>query len=134
MRGGGRSLPASLPVVAPAALLLVALAAGLAGALVGVDAVDQLAWLPPCPFRALAGLPCPGCGMTRALLLLGQLRVAEALAMHPLVPGLVLAALWGAIGGPGRARIPRDAAATTLLALVVGVWGARLWLGAAPPA
>ena len=82
----------------------------------------------------LAGLPCPGCGMTRALLLLGQLRVAEALAMHPLAPGLLVAVAWGAVGAPGRARISRDAAAAALLALVLGVWGARLWLGAAPPA
>ena len=64
--------------------------------------------------------------MTRAFLLLGQLRMGDALAAHPLAPGLLLAMLWTLAGAPGRARIPRDAVATLLLALVVGVWLARL--------
>ena len=38
-----------------------------------------------CPIRLVLGVPCPGCGMTRAsrLLVHGDLRAA--LAMHPLV-------------------------------------------------
>lgn len=36
-----------------------------------------------CPMRMLTGMPCPGCGLTRAFLLLLQGKVREATAMHP---------------------------------------------------
>lgn len=39
----------------------------------------------PCPFQAITGLGCPGCGMTRALLLVSQLQWIPALRMNPLV-------------------------------------------------
>lgn len=107
----------------------VTLASGLLLALCDVDLLQHLAFFPACPFHTASGLPCPGCGMTRAFLLLGQLRIGAALAAHPLAPGLLLAMLWTLIGAPGRTRIARDAAATASLALVVGVWLARLLLG-----
>jgi hypothetical protein len=40
---------------------------------------------PICPTAGLLGLPCPGCGLTRATLLLFQGEFAAALALHPLV-------------------------------------------------
>ena len=53
--------------------------------------------LPLCPFANLLGIPCPGCGMTRATLALLSGEVSTALAFQPLI-GLVLplAALLGA--------------------------------------
>lgn len=38
-----------------------------------------------CVFQALLGIPCPGCGMTRAVLALLRLDLAAAFAYHPLV-------------------------------------------------
>lgn len=38
-----------------------------------------------CPLVVLTGLPCPGCGMTRASLLLISGHFKEALIMHPMV-------------------------------------------------
>jgi len=108
----------------------VTLASGLVRVLCDVDLLRHLSFFPACPFHTASGLSCPGCGMTRAFLLLGQLRVGDALAAHPLAPGLLLAMLWTLAGAPGRARIPRDAVATALLALVLGVWLVRLLLGA----
>mgnify|MGYP005755808125 FL=1 len=41
--------------------------------------------LPPCPFQALTGIFCPGCGATRALHALVHGDLAGALAMNPLL-------------------------------------------------
>lgn len=53
-----------------------------------------LAWIlvsPGCILREITGLPCPGCGMTRALLLLLHGDLMGAWQMHPLfwVPPLL---------------------------------------------
>ena len=70
--------------------LLGALAA--AGAAVLAPWAPVLARLAPaCPFHAWTGLPCPGCGSTRATLALLEGDVATALAFNPLATiGLVV--------------------------------------------
>lgn len=43
-----------------------------------------------CPFRALTGIDCPGCGMSRALVSLLHGDLAGSLAWHPmLIPTLI---------------------------------------------
>lgn len=39
-----------------------------------------------CPMRLVTGIPCPGCGMTRAIVLLLSGHPAESFKMHPLAP------------------------------------------------
>ena len=39
--------------------------------------------LPLCMFRQLTGLPCPGCGLTRSLIVLAHGDLATAARMHP---------------------------------------------------
>lgn len=52
------------------------------------------AFLPPCPFRAVTGIPCPTCGTTRALVALSRGQLAQALVNNPMFTlGLVLAGL-----------------------------------------
>lgn len=46
-------------------------------------------WMPRCPFYALTGLKCPGCGTLRALHHLLHLRVAEAWRLNPLMIGFI---------------------------------------------
>jgi hypothetical protein len=49
--------------------------------------------LPLCPFKTLTGLPCPTCGVTRAVMAMARLDLGTALAMNPLA---VVGALFGA--------------------------------------
>ncbi len=62
-------------------LLLLAPAAVLVAAM-----LLPTAWRSPVPLCLIAGLTghnCPGCGMTRAFLLIGHGRFADAVAIHP---------------------------------------------------
>ncbi|MCL1790869.1 MAG: DUF2752 domain-containing protein [Peptococcaceae bacterium] len=43
-----------------------------------------------CPFLAATGVPCPGCGMTRACLAFFRLDFAQAFLYHPLFPAVLL--------------------------------------------
>src|SRR4051812_9799537 len=46
-----------------------------------------------CPFRAVTGLPCPGCGMTRAFCAIGHGDLANAFGFNVLAPFVFAAAL-----------------------------------------
>lgn len=48
-----------------------------------VDSIHYLPRVSLCPFHFITGIPCPGCGMTRAFLTLGQLKMKEAIALNP---------------------------------------------------
>lgn len=50
-------------------------------------------WSPVCPVRALFGVTCPGCGLTRALTLCAQGQVLAAMALNPMAPVLALQAI-----------------------------------------
>ncbi len=63
-----------LPVVSWAVLL--------AGGALLVTGLHR--YVPPCVFRELTGLYCPGCGSGRALVALSRLDVAGALRSNPL--------------------------------------------------
>ena len=93
-----------------------------------------------CPVRRLIGLPCPGCGVSRALLALGRGEWASALALHPLAPLLVLEAfllwlLWGSVEAR-RSSWPSRTAILGWLgvngAALVALWLWRLAAGTLP--
>jgi hypothetical protein len=44
-----------------------------------------------CPFFHAVGLPCPGCGMTRATVFLAHGEFREAIAMHAFAPFFLIA-------------------------------------------
>jgi hypothetical protein len=53
----------------------------------------------PCVFAATTGLPCPGCGMTRATTALLKGQWGLAMMYHPFSPGfMVMAAFVGWVG------------------------------------
>ena len=94
------------------------------GALVVLYHVDPNAAdspLPGCPFLALTGLYCPGCGSTRCLHALAHLDLPAALAMNPLLV-LSLAPL-ALLLLHGAGLLPRR-----LWRLVPVVASPRLWL------
>jgi len=113
-------------------LLLAGLAAAAGHALLGWDLAAWRAWLPGCPIRAVTGFPCPGCGMTRALLLLVQLRFGAALVAHPAAPAVAAAALVWGIRPPRWSPALRDGVAAAALAVLLGVWVARWLLSSLP--
>ena len=99
-------------------------------------AVGLWSGLASCPNRALTGIPCPGCGLTRATMALLQGHLAEALHWHPLVPLLlplvVFLILRSMLAGAGlisssawQVRVP-NWAFIAFAVLVIGVWVARL--------
>jgi len=61
-------------------------------AVVGVGSFLGIS-LMPCPFRWVTGLPCPGCGMTRAFLSLLQGQWSIALHYHLFAPFFMLIGL-----------------------------------------
>jgi len=97
-----------------AGILLLGLASGVAFFGFGVDLVQADVPGLPCVLRVLTGLACPGCGMTRAVLLAGQLQWGAAWQMNPfwvpLVAGCALAAARSATRLGAHRRRPLNAA------------------------
>jgi hypothetical protein len=95
--------------------------------------------IPVCPTATLFGVPCPGCGLTRATLALLRGDVQAALHFHPLVfvlaplvVALTLNAAYEYVMGPRPSARPELVTSRTtswlaglLLAAMLGVWGAR---------
>jgi hypothetical protein len=130
------------------ALLLLVLAAPFFLALAG--------GFPLCPSAGVFGIPCPGCGLSRAVLAALQGDFAGAFHYHPLffVIAPVYAIALGAAGvallkgpalpsvgvAPPRARSRAaergvTVAASALLVAMLGVWGLRFagWFGGPAP-
>lgn len=77
-----------------------------AAALLLYDAAVQLIFGAFCPSVIVTGLPCPGCGMTRAVCCFLTGRFAAGWAYHPLAPGWIL---WGLYVGVSRYFLGKDA-------------------------
>lgn len=116
----------------------------LASAVFAVSAIWSPSELPGfvlCPFRALTGLPCPGCGMTRAFCALGHGDLSAAFGYNALAPFVYAAALllWAHALATvlrfesARAALerlkPTQRAAGVLLALTLAWWVLRLSFG-----
>ena len=85
-------------------LLLLAPAAVLAAAMLLPAGWESP--VPLCLVKGITGLDCPGCGMTRAFLLIGHGRFAAAAAAHPAgIPAFLIVA---GMAATGIARIIRN--------------------------
>jgi hypothetical protein len=125
---GIRRVPSS---VAPIAIGAVAVAGC---AVVAMNNPSNSTFL-PCTFREMTGLPCPGCGATRAAyqLMHGNLGAAlgfnavAVLLVFPLMIGFYLAWAIPRMGGPElvRLRMPKWLA-FGLLGITLAWWVVRL--------
>jgi hypothetical protein len=110
---------------------------GVAALQVGLVALDVDGWR--CPVKAVLGVPCPGCGLSAAMVLLFQGQWRAALSSHAFAPvflfGFVLMAVVSLLPGRLHRTIVRWIAAVecrtgivtfVLLALVV-YWVPRLF-------
>ena len=89
-------------------------------------------FLPRCPFKELTGLPCLGCGSTRAALALLRGDVGAALGANPLaalggilfVAGGFLAPLWAVLRLPVPDSLPVATAGRRAagIALLLAAW------------
>jgi Protein of unknown function (DUF2752) len=108
--------------------------------LAGIFGLITVSGLPICPMAGVLGIPCPGCGLTRATLALARADFSQAFSFHPLVfvlaPLFIVAvsnAAWDYVRGPSarHATTPwlasrmATAVAWVLLAATLSVWGAR---------
>jgi hypothetical protein len=59
-----------------------------------------------CPMVILTGLPCPGCGMSRALYCLLTGQTARSLSLHPLAGFWLLWFIWFCVERYGRGKAP----------------------------
>lgn len=78
--------------------------------------VANLLRIPVCPMVLLTGLPCPGCGMTRAAVLFLQGHWRQAWQMHPFFYVLLVLAAAAAFS---RYVLGREAAAVKRTVVVV---------------
>lgn len=82
-----------------------------------------------CVFRLMTGIPCPGCGMTRAWLAALRLDFAAAFAYHPLfwvVPIAFVLVFVREEVTSSKLKRGIDIAVIVLCVLVVAVWIVRL--------
>ncbi|MFJ9389857.1 DUF2752 domain-containing protein [Nocardioides sp. NPDC101246] len=86
-----------------------------------------------CPFRAITGLPCPGCGLTRSWVYLMHGDIGSSLASNWFGPVLILAILVLAVVAV-RARIsrrrPTDLDKLVRSPIILGFFGLFLAYGA----
>jgi hypothetical protein len=94
-----------------------------------------------CPFRAMTGYPCPGCGMTRAFSAIAHGELWRAVRYNPLSPLLFLAAIaiwasaaatilkWEAARSALARLRPSTLAANVLMVIVMLWWITRLAVG-----
>jgi len=96
--------------------------------------------IPVCPTAALFGMPCPGCGLTRATLAAVHGDFARAFHFHPLffiaTPlylGVISSIAWTFVRGGTQAPPSKRVStwitigAITLMVLLFGVWLARFF-------
>lgn len=72
-----------------------------------------------CPFLHIFGIPCPGCGMTRALISAVRLDFKEAFHYHPLFPIVIVWAVYMLLKHMGKIKVSKKTENRLLLAVCI---------------
>ena len=102
---------------------------GISGICSQLLSIDVMKFLPPfslCLFHELTGIPCPGCGMTRALLCFGQLKIEQAVRFNPFSIPLVIAMIFYLYDRSPQSWVERKALTKAMGLGVIIVWLFRL--------
>jgi hypothetical protein len=109
---------------------------GAASAQFILTALEMPGW--SCPFKAVLGIPCPGCGLSTATGLLLHGNWSEAIHTHAFAPvflialllGLILVLLPGKYYQPAVSKVAifeqRTGITSVLLIALLAYWGLRL--------
>ncbi len=82
-----------------------------------------------CIFKVYAGLPCPGCGMTRAFISLFQGNINQAFYWHPLWPLVVIGpAIYAYFDKRGNGHKEKNILIWILFAIFVSTYAYRMYL------
>ena len=84
-----------------------------------------------CPMVMVTGLPCPGCGLTRAGFALLRLDLAGAYRIHPFIypiAGYIAVFGWTRYNMARRMGKKLKAGLTVLMVLVILFYGWRMWM------
>ena len=126
-------MPEALKIESTLARLALAALAVVAAVTAALQLAPGEVSLLPCPVRLATGVPCPGCGMTRASIALARGDLGGALELQRLallvLPLLLAVALapacsrrqWRRLGSPLRSGVLLAASV-----LSIGLWVARI--------
>ncbi len=101
-------------------------ASGMVYYLFELNVIDYLPAFSLCPFHAITSIPCPGCGMTRAFICLGQLEFVKAFQYNPFSIPLMLVMILYLFPGRIPSRLNNEILIRCSLLIVVTVWLLRL--------
>ena len=91
-----------------------------------IDFITRLPTRSLCLFHAITGLECPGCGMTRAMISLGQLKFGAAVGYNLFSMPLFILMILYVWPGKFPSFLQHQTLSIFMLILVVLVWLMRL--------
>lgn len=82
-----------------------------------------------CIFKVYAGLPCPGCGMTRSFIALSQGHMHQAFYWHPLWPLVIIGPLvYAFLDKRGKGQREKDLFVWVIFIIFVSTYAYRMYL------
>lgn len=120
-------MPKEKPNLDPIRLVIYAIIAalivcGLSYHYLQLDFLSYLSRQSFCPFKIITGIDCPGCGITRALLSIGQLKLAQAVDYNYLSFPLLLLMIIYLFKNKLKTKKLNPKTQITILAIILSIW------------